>query len=227
MNTQQKILIWDIPTRLFHWLLVLALIAQWLTAEVLDDAIQLHMYIGYFTLGLIIFRISWGFIGPKYARFNDFVSSPRDLIHALKTIRRAEHSTGHNPLGGLMVIAMLVIILLQAISGLFTSDDILFNGPYANWASKEWQSFWQSLHHQLFDWILILVGLHIAAVIVHQLVLKHNIVLPMLTGKKALTSDKQINSSRILLALALVIAVAALVYWLVAILPPVEEEFYY
>ena len=122
----KKNLVWDIPVRLFHWLLVLCLLGQWITAEVLENAMDIHFYIGYFTLGLIIFRLIWGFVGTKYAKFSSFMAGPKAILAYLKSVKSKQHilSIGHNALGGLLLPAVIILVGLQAISGLFTTDEM-------------------------------------------------------------------------------------------------------
>lgn len=97
----QKTLIWDIPTRLFHWLIVASLLAQYATVEWLENKVQWHFYIGYFTLFLIVFRIIWGFVGTQHAKFSSFITGPRKVFNYIKTLfnRQSEPAIGHNPLG--------------------------------------------------------------------------------------------------------------------------------
>ncbi|WP_026374606.1 cytochrome b/b6 domain-containing protein [Aestuariibacter salexigens] len=219
-------LVWDIPTRLFHWLLVLSLITQWLTAEVLDN-MDWHFYIGYFTLGLIIFRVVWGVIGTAHARFADLLYSPKNIIAYARGDNNSPFA-GHNPLGGLMVILMLVLIGLQAITGLFSNDDVLHSGPYFSSVSEEWQERMQSWHHDSFDYIIAAVVIHIAAVLYYTKVKKQNLVKAMFTGKKDVPAEQGISSSRLLLAVITIALTALFVYWLVEVAPPEPAmDFYY
>ena len=226
-GTSRKRLIWDLPVRIFHWLLVICIMAQWITAELLEDAMQLHFYIGYFTLGLVIFRILWGFFGPTHARFSQFLRGPTAIIHYSKQMHRSTHTVGHNPLGAVMVVTMLAVLLLQAVSGLFASDDVLYTGPYTDAVSQTWQDFWNATHHTLFNGILALIAFHLLAVCWHQLLLKHNIIGPMLHGKKAASASDGIASSKLKMALVIVSLVAVFVYWLVFIAPPESDETFY
>ena len=170
-NNMQKTLIWDLPTRLFHWLLVVSLLAQYATAEWLDNAIQWHFYIGYFTLFLVVFRIMWGVAGTQYAKFSSFVTGPGRVINYLKTLfdRDSAPSVGHNPLGGWFVIVMLVLVAIQAISGLFMTDDIFLDGPYRQLAGDETLELMNTLHHLAFDLLLYVIALHIGAIMFQRL----------------------------------------------------------
>jgi cytochrome b len=225
----KKNLVWDIPVRLFHWLLVLSLFGQWLTAEVLENSMHIHFFIGYFTLGLIIFRLLWGFFGTRYAKFSSFIAGPKAIIGYLQTLvsKQKTVTTGHNPLGGLLLPAVLILVGLQAISGLFTSDDIVSAGPYYDTVNSTIQKWMQWLHHNVFDVLIGLVVIHVLAITWYQWGLKHDLITPMLTGKKVIETSKGIPHSKLVRALILAIVVVFFVYWLVEINPPPVEEYYY
>lgn len=225
----KKYLVWDLPVRLFHWLLVICLIAQWLTAEVLDDMLNIHFYIGYFTLSLIIFRFFWGFIGSRYAKFSSFLAGPKAIYQYLSALvsKQPLNSVGHNPLGGLLLPAILLLVGAQAISGLFTTDDILSEGPYYSNASSAVQNIMQWLHHNVYLVIVALVVLHLVAITWYRLVLKNDLIGPMLHGQKAVPKSEGISHSHLFRALILAIIVGIFVYWLVAINPPPVEAYYY
>ena len=226
----KKVLVWDIPVRLFHWLLVLCLCGQWFTAEVLEDAMEIHFYIGYFTLGLVLFRLIWGFIGTKYAKFTSFVAGPKSMLAYLKGITQRNHvfSVGHNSVGGLLLPAVILLVGLQAISGLFTSDDIFYSGPYSNSASSEIQQCMQWLHHNIFNILLVIIGLHLLAIFGYLVCLKHNLISPMLNGKKPIPQKDGITDSQLIKAVFVVVVVAMFVYWLVAINPPpIDDSYFY
>ena len=225
----KKLLVWDLPVRLFHWLLVAGLVGQWITAELLDDAMDLHFYIGYFLLGLIIFRILWGIAGTRYARFVDFVKGPVKTFQYAQALakRNPPSYTGHNPVGGLMVMATLLVVGLQAISGLFITDDVFANGPYYGQVSQETEKLMGWLHHNLFDLIMAIAAIHIVAILFYQIILQYDLVKPMLTGKKNVEESQAISHSKILLAIILVAIVAAFVYWLAFVAPPPPAEDYF
>ena len=177
----KKHLVWDIPVRLFHWLLVLSLFGQWLTAEVLENAMDIHFYIGYFTLGLVIFRLFWGFFGTKHAKFSSFITGPKAIIGYLQSLssKQKNFTIGHNPLGGLLLPAVLMLVALQAISGLFTSDEIVTAGPYYDSVSSKVQKWMQWLHHNVFDVLMGLVVIHLLAIAWYKWALKHDLITPM------------------------------------------------
>lgn len=228
-ENMKKHLVWDIPVRLFHWLLVLCLFGQWLTAEVLEDAMHIHFYIGYFTLGLIIFRLIWGFLGTRYAKFNSFITGPKSVFSYTKSVLTKQHtfSIGHNSLGGLILPAVIVLVGLQAISGLFTTDDIVSTGPYFDSANSDIQQWMQWLHHNIFDVLLIIIGLHLLAIAWYLIFLKHNLIFPMIDGKKAIKQKESIEHSQLFRAIVIMCLVAIFVYWLVEINPPPLEDGYY
>jgi cytochrome b len=229
---KNKLLVWDLPVRLFHWSLVISLFAAWYTSDGERNLIDWHLKIGYFILGLIIFRIIWGIFGTRYARFTQFIPDKKALSHYLKNFRQEKNYTtvGHNPLGGLMVVLMLMLVLSQAVSGLFMNDDIFTSGPYYAGASSSIQNIMSLMHHNVFDIIIIVSVLHIGAAFYYLLVKKANLIVPMITGYKksdGTEKNKAIKSSRLFLALVIILVVAIFLYWLLVLNIPVEEEFYY
>lgn len=226
----QKRLVWDLPVRLFHWILAICLVVQWFTAEVIDNAMDFHFYLGYFILGLILFRLIWGFIGPKYARFNSFVAGPKAMINYLKSLGSDNYTppVGHNPVGGLMLPLVLILVAIQGITGLFTSDDIVHSGPYYHTVSDAIQTSLQWLHHQVFSFLWIFIAVHITVILWYRFGLKHDLIKPMFHGKKTVNEDQAIGHSQLLKALILMVLVAVFIYWLVEIAPPIPElDFYY
>lgn len=228
----KKSLVWDLPLRIFHWLFAVTIFALWYTAEQEGDLIDIHMTLGYVALGLLTFRVIWGIIGPKHARFAQFIPSPNRVINYLKCLKNKQsfYAPGHNPLGALMVILMIVLVSLQAISGLFINDDIFSAGPYYGSLSDEFGKVMSFIHHNIFDYMIIAIALHIGAIIFYWLVKKQNLVLPMITGNKKADEVKEedkISGSRIVLAIIIAALTAAFIYWLVVLNIPVVEEYYY
>ena len=180
MSTR-KIRIWDLPTRLFHWLLLLLVVASFVTGWVGGNLIEWHARAGIAITGLLAFRLVWGFVGSTYARFAHFVPGPGRL---LTYVRGQWRGLGHNPLGALSVLALLAILIFQAVSGLVANDDIAFEGPLYALVDKATSDSLSSLHRQNF-WIIIgLVSLHVLAIAFYALVKKDNLVKPMITGVK-------------------------------------------
>jgi len=216
--------VWDIPTRLFHWTLVVLLITLWLTAEdTFFYNMELHMYCGYAVLGLVIFRLLWGIVGSVYARFSNFLYGMSQVTTYIKGLVRFNPPIyiGHNPVGGWSIVLMLTVLLVQAGTGLFANDDIFTEGPFASWVSHDTSRLLTSLHALNFDILLMLAGVHILAVFFYLFVKKENLVRPMFTGYKhlptALTEQAQPVKTRWWLALLLIGGVAGGVYSLVFI----------
>ncbi|MCB1689561.1 MAG: cytochrome b/b6 domain-containing protein [Halioglobus sp.] len=170
--------LWDIPTRVFHWLIVCCLPLAWWSAE--EHRYDLHQWIGYSVLVLVATRIVWGFTGSRHSRFVDFLVGPGAVLSYLRGGRAS--SAGHNPLGGWSVVLLLSLLLLQAVSGLFNSDDVLFSGPLYYWADTGFRDAMGVVHDVAFNALLALVCLHIFAVLYHQFRLKENLVQAMLRG---------------------------------------------
>lgn len=226
----KKHLVWDLPLRLFHWSFAFTVFACWFTAENKDDYIDLHIQLGYIALGLVIFRILWGFMGPKHARFSQFIPSPSQLVSYLKKSNEKQQVAGHNPLGAFMVILMVLLIVIQTVTGLFISDDIFSSGPYYGTISSELEKAFKFLHLNTFNIMIAAIVIHICAIFFYWLVKKQNLILPMITGKKTadeVKSTDAIPHSKVILAIVLAVLCAGFVYWLVILNIPVVEEFYY
>ena len=176
----QRVAVWDLPTRLFHWALVALIAFSWWSAE--NEEVDLHIWSGLVVLTLLIFRLLWGLFGGSTARFSSFVRGPRAVLDYVRDVR-AWTGVGHNPLGALSVIAMLVVLVAQVGLGLINSDeDGLAEGPLAPLVSFETNELAHEWHHELFDVLLILIGLHIAAILFYRLVLGRKLTKPMITG---------------------------------------------
>ena len=183
------------------------------------NAIQWHAYCGYTALALILFRVIWGFVGSQYARFANFVPSPATLIAFLRG--QVDGGLGHNPLGALSVIALLAVVLIQALTGLFADDDIFFQGPLAKYVSNDTVALLTSIHHFNQYLIFALVGLHIAAISYYYFIKRENLVGPMVTGDKltatASTLQETVDSSRQrMLALTIFLLIILGLYFLIA-----------
>jgi cytochrome b len=128
-----KIRIWDLPTRLFHWLLVMAVIGSFMSVKLGGNAMIWHGRFGYFVLTLLFFRLIWGFVGTHHARFAQFIKSPQAILAYLKN---PAETPGHSPIGAISVLVLLGLFLAQALAGLFASDDIAFDGPLAKYVAS-------------------------------------------------------------------------------------------
>jgi cytochrome b len=228
-RVEEKRLVWDLPLRLFHWLLVLSMIASWVTAELGFDWMQIHMYLGYWTIGLLTFRIIWGFIGPRHARFASFLTGPTGLWRYTKGLAAGTmiQTAGHNPLGGISVIVMLALVGFQAATGLFATDDIVWTGPYNSAVSGATADKLTSLHHLNFNIILAAVSLHITAIVLYFLVKKQNLIAAMVHGKKVVPPHEAISKSEVVKAIVVIVISAGLVYWLLAAAPTPPSDNYY
>jgi len=183
--------VWDVFVRCFHWSLVLLFTVSVITGEIGGGLIVWHMRSGYAILALVVFRIIWGVVGGEYARFGSFLGSPVRAIAYAKGMLGKTHEPviGHNPLGGWMVLVMLLLLGTQAVLGLFSNDEIATTGPLARYVSDETSLTLMSRHRTLGTVLLVLVGVHIAAVLFHLFIKKENLIRAMFHGNKALPRD--------------------------------------
>lgn len=205
--------VWDLPTRLFHWLLALLVALQYASGEFGWPSMEWHYRFGYATLALVAFRVLWGFAGSQTSRFSDFVRGPRAALgYAAALLRGGEpHRAGHNPLGGWSVLALLASIALQAASGLFASDDISEDGPLVARASGALVSAMTRIHHWNRWALLALVVLHLCAIGAHAL-RGTNLVAPMLSGRARDAAERPLRFAPTWLA-GLLFALAASGVW--------------
>src|SRR5580698_4669892 len=174
-------LVWDLPTRLFHWLLVLTLIGLYTTAKLGFDWMTWHMRLGEFMIGMLIFRLIWGLIGPRHARFSNFIKGPGAI---LKYLKGGISSVGHNPLGAGMVVLMLLLLVVQVTTGLFSTDDIVWTGPYFPSVSHDLAEKLTAIHHLNFKFIEAAIALHLCAIAYYHFVKKERLVPAMIHGGK-------------------------------------------
>jgi cytochrome b len=182
-----RVRIWDLPTRVFHALLVMAVIGLVITGEVGGDAMRVHFWLGYAVLTLVFFRVGWGFFGGHWSRFVHFVPKPAQLISYLQALRnkQAVHHVGHNPLGALSVIAMLGILLLQVLSGFMSDDEISNAGPWTSLISSNWVEWATEYHGDVGKAVLLcLIALHVMTVLYYKYGKKDDLISPMLHGDK-------------------------------------------
>lgn len=202
----KEVRVWDLPTRLFHWLLVAAIGGAYVTGESGGNGLIWHGWLGLLIVGLITFRLVWGIAGSTYARFATFVRGPA----AIKAYLAGRwHGLGHNPLGALSVIALLLLVALQLGTGLFaTNDDTGFAGPFYAQVSSYLGGVATRLHHKIFDLLGILIGLHIAAILFYGGVKKEKLLKPMITGSKAVSEGENAQGGG-LIAFVVALAIAA------------------
>jgi cytochrome b len=177
--------VWDWAVRVFHWALVALLAAAWATAEAGIEYMQWHMRCGYAVLTLLLFRLLWGVVGSGSARFAGFVRGPRAVLAYLRAwfSRNPLHYLGHNPLGGWMVLVLLLLVAVQVGTGLFADDDIMYQGPLVRLVSGDMSGFLTGIHKTNFNLLLAAVGLHVAAVLLY-LLRGDNLLKPMFSGRK-------------------------------------------
>lgn len=185
----RAVYVWDLPVRLFHWSLVALVILSWASREL--DYMEVHRWSGYAILTLVVFRIGWGFAGSRHARFADFVRTPRAMRAYMADIlagAKAQH-LGHNPAGGWSVMAILACLLVQAVTGLFVTDEVLFDGPFFRAVSEATAHRLKQLHGINFNILLLLIGLHLTAIAFYRIAKGENLVRPMVTGTKWVSLD--------------------------------------
>ena len=219
---RHRIRLWDLPTRLFHWALVVLIALQFASGEFGVVPMRWHYLLGYATLALIVFRVLWGFAGSQTSRFGSFVRGPRAVVrYVAASLRgRAPRAPGHNPLGGWSALVMLVVVVVQAVSGLFASDDISEEGPFAAHVSDAIVALMTRIHHIDRYVLVVLIALHVGAVLLHWAIRNDNLVAPMLHGRAQIDGAREprfVSSWRALLLFALSAgAVWALVAWAAA-----------
>jgi len=214
-EAERPVKIWDVPTRLFHWTLAGLIAATYVAQEA--GRLQLHMTIGYVILTLVLFRLLWGLVGSRPSRFATFVPTPRRLArYSAAFVRgRPPSVAGHNPLGAVLIYAMLALVAVQAGSGLFANDDIFTEGPLAKLVSDDASDRLTALHETSF-WILIgLIAVHIAANTLYEVVLRQPLIQAMISGTKPLPADEPAPPLRPAWWALPVLAVAAVVVWYV------------
>ena len=193
MNNKKTILVWDVPTRVFHWLLVTCFTGAWLTSE--SERLQMiHYAFGYSAVALVLFRLVWGFIGTKYARFSQFIKGPKEMIgHAKGLLGGHQHiAPGHNPLGGIVMLGLMLVILLIGLTGYWTVKEFLGD-------------FMSEAHEAIASFALGLVVIHIAAAVIMSLLQKENLVRAMLSGKKNGLPEQAIQFPQYLIGILLVL----------------------
>jgi len=215
--------IWDLPTRLFHWLLAAAVLGALSTAWIGGNAMEWHMRCGLTVLALVTFRIVWGLIGGRWSRFSSFIYAPGTVLRYLRgEVRDGEHlDAGHNPLGSFSVFALLGFLSLQVATGLLADDEIAFHGPLNRFVNGQQAQAATSWHKDAGQWILLtLVVLHLAAIVFYRVRKNKNLVQPMITGDKPqsmLAADTPASVDSMgtrLLGLLLGLACAALAWWI-------------
>jgi cytochrome b len=219
-------LVWDLPVRVTHWLLVACVAGCWATHYAGVEWFQWHRRLGYGALVLVAFRIVWGFVGTRHARFSSFLRGPRAIIEYLRSGRE---TIGHNPLGALGVVALLGLLGSQAATGLFANDEIMNAGPFYGWIAPESSNRLTSLHRTNSDWLLAMIALHVLAVGWYVFVRRRALVRAMVTGckdERLVPVAQAISGSRLPLALLIVALIACALALVVSAAPEATIALY-
>ena len=195
----KEINVWNPYIRLSHWFMVLLFSGLIITGKAEEDYMQWHFYMGYLLSALLIARVLYGFWGIPVAQFKHFLKGPFSLLRYIKQLISGQKPIylGHNPLGGVMVLVLLVLLLAQVMTGLVSSDDVFWFGPLYEWVSDEVQTSMAWWHKLSPDILLGLIACHILAVLVHELALKERLLKAMMTGKKH-CPEKRVEDAHLL-----------------------------
>lgn len=211
-----KLQVWDVATRVFHWLLVGLVAFSWYSAE--EGHMTWHMWSGVTIFVLVAARIIWGLVGSTTSRFAHFLKGPRAVLDYTRQLRpgHAPAVFGHTPSGGWMIVVLLATLLVMPVLGAFSNDDIFFRGPLAYMVDKDVSDAMTELHEALFNLLMILIIVHVAAVVIYRVVFKEDLIHPMITGKRPWHgAAPSVHFRSPFIALGIVAAVAAAVYFLV------------
>lgn len=194
-----KILVWDVPTRVFHWSMVLCFIGAWLSAE--SERWRLfHVSFGYTMVGLVAFRLIWGLAGTRYARFSEFIAGPKKVVSYVTSVLHAKpiHYVGHNPIGALAIALMLILVVGIGLTGYVTYNEL-------DWFKSD------HIHEFLSESLMLIVTIHIGGVVISSSLHKENLIKAMITGKKDGQEVQGISQKRIALGVFLLICIAS--FW--------------
>jgi cytochrome b len=212
-----RAIIWDLPIRLFHWAIVAAIAASWWTSEQEDS--ETHALIGYTVIALLLFRFAWGFVGSETARFGSFVRPPSEALEHIRHLLRPgklDRHVGHNALGGYSVLLLLASLSVQVVTGLFLYDDEYFWAPLNAWVSEDMADLLEDVHEANFNLLLVLIGLHVAAILFYGFVKGLDLVRPMLSGRAELPAGSAPQLAPLWLAAVLAAGAGLLVWYLLA-----------
>jgi cytochrome b len=215
MNTNMRrivVLVWDLPTRLFHWLTVVLVAAAYLTWRL--NWMDWHALAGEALLALVLFRVAWGLVGSETARFARFLASPRLAVGHLSRLfhREPDEQLGHNPAGGWIILLFLALLLGEALTGVLVNNDVADEGPLTELLPAPVLNLFTDLHAVLWDVLLVAMVLHVAAIATYAVAKGQNLVWPMLTGRKRLperTSPPRLASHTLAVAVLAGSAAAA------------------
>ena len=181
--------VWDLPIRLFHWLLVVCIAGSFVTINLGDEFIQWHAYFGYSILILLVFRIIWGFIGSTHAQFASFLPTKTAIFEYLSG--SSPRILGHNPVGAISVFALLFVLSIQVFTGLFVDDEVSFQGPLAKHVSGSLSSLLSEIHEGNQVVILTLIAIHVAAIIFYKKFKGEDLIKPMISGDKEIDPSEE------------------------------------
>lgn len=183
MKSQELIKVWDLPLRIFHWLLVAGFLVAYLTE---DELLTVHVWAGYLVFGLLLFRLVWGFIGNDYARFANFLCSPVKSVTYVKDViaLKAKRYLGHNPAGTAMIMLLLVSLLMTSLSGFAVYGADQNAGPLANLVGSSNEKVWEEFHEFFANFTLLLVLVHVVGVIVESFIHRENLAKAIWHGYK-------------------------------------------
>ena len=212
----RRVMVWDLPTRTFHWSLVLLVGVSFVTAELGGTAMRYHEWSGVTILGLVLFRVLWGFWGGTPSRFTSFVCRPGKVLAYARALLGKGHEAylGHNPMGAYSILAMLTVLFIQAGTGLFANDDIFIEGPLAHLVGKATSDGLTRIHRINQEVLVALVVLHLAAILFYWVVKRENLVLPMITGRKRWHGTVSDTGGHPAKALILTVILGAGLYWI-------------
>ncbi|MDD1605956.1 MAG: cytochrome b/b6 domain-containing protein [Methylococcaceae bacterium] len=182
MKSEDLIKVWDLPLRIFHWLLVIAFFIAYFTE---DELLTVHVWAGYLVGGLLVFRLLWGFVGGQYARFANFLCSPMQSVAYIKDLIKlqAKRYIGHNPAGAAMIVLLLLSLLMTVITGLAVYGADQAAGPLA-FIGNSHEDFWEEIHEFFANFTLLLVIVHVIGVVVESIIHRENLAKAMFNGNK-------------------------------------------
>ena len=221
MDPSARTRIWDLPTRLFHWLLAALVIFSFTTGKLGGDWLTWHFRSGYAIASLLLFRLLWGFAGSRYARFSSFLPSPSRVWRMLRSTGSEvlPASAGHSAIGTLSVYALLIALAVQISTGVFTNDGSFTEGPWVKFVSSALSDRLSTVHYYNHWLVLGLTALHVAAIGFYLLVRRDDLITPMITGDKlGLAAHAAEDGAAIQLRAAVLAMVAAgVVFFLVTL----------
>lgn len=217
MKTNVKV--WDLFVRVSHWLIVLLVASAWLSSEIGDAELKWHSWNGYALFVLVLSRLVWGVVGSTTARYSSFIKAPKHALMYLRDMYKGNEAEyiGHNPAGGWMALMLWMVLITQAVTGMFSSDDIIFDGPFSFYVSSSTVSTITGIHHLLFNVLVLLVMFHVFAVFYHQRIKNEKLVQAMITGVKEFSHS--VDHSKLVFRpfyfAVLILAVIGVGFWMV------------